>query len=199
MVRATLLIAVLGGLLPAQTVTLQGPIPAKPEETCSVCNTPVGPGGEAYLADGQRLVVMAAMRDELLANPLQYAKKYRPEGMMFTVRRAGPLHSAYLWIGIYILAGLLFGGLSAHSAMSKGLPALEWFLLGFFFSVPAYLAVAAKRTTVEVPAGLAKIPLTRTPGLCSHCRAGNHPSAESCIVCGAPLTPTAPSEVRSLS
>lgn len=139
-------------------------MPARKGETCAVCNTPVTGKDVAYLVDGKRVAVMEAMQEEFLQNPLLYVTKFRPEGMVVSARQAGSLNSAYLWLGMYVLVGLLFGGACAHVAMTKGLPSLRWFFLGFFFSVPACLALAGKPVSLdapEVPDGLRKIPATR--------------------------------------
>jgi len=147
-------------------VKLEGPMPARNGETCAVCNMPVTDKDVAYLVDGQRVAVMETMQEEFLQNPLLYVTKFRPEGMVFSARQSGSLNSGYLWLGMYVLVGLLFGGACAHVAMTKGLPSWRWFFLGFFFSVPACLAVAARQTAVDAPAvpeGLGKIPVTRDP------------------------------------
>jgi hypothetical protein len=179
-------------------VKIEGPMPARDGETCAVCNTPVTDKDVAYLVDGQRIAVMEAMQEEFLRNPLLYVTKFRPEGMVFSARQSGSLNSGYLWLGMYVLVGLLFGGACAHVAMSKGLPSWRWFFLGFFFSVPACLAVAGKKPAAdapEVPDGLGKIPATRAPAACPECGAGNHPAAHRCLGCGAVLQPSVSSEV----
>ncbi len=98
-----------------------------------------------------------------------------------------------LWFGLYILVGLIFGGLAAGTALRKGMPPVRWFFLGMIFTAPvwAYLSIcnchgpASGRAT------------TLPPLACPKCGALNHPAARGCPACGAALTPTAVSEVRA--
>ncbi|MBK5292521.1 MAG: zinc ribbon domain-containing protein [Acidobacteriia bacterium] len=198
--RSLLLIWLLAGGLSAQTMKVEGPFKAKSGETCVVCNTPVSEDDDAFLVDGQRVAVMRAMREEFMLNPLLYVTRLRPEGMVFSSRQPETLSGVYLWMGLYVLIGLMFGGACAHMALVKGLSSRRWFFLGFFFSALAYLALAGKavaENAPEAPAGLGKIPSTRSSAACPGCGAGNHPSSRQCGACGAALHPTASSEVAS--
>lgn len=42
----------------------------------------------------------------------------------------------------WFFAGLLFGFLCQHVAVEKGRSSAGWFLLGFFFTLPALIAIA---------------------------------------------------------
>ena len=179
---------------------IQGPFKALNGETCVVCNHAVSDEDAAFLVDGQRVAVMAAMQEEFLRNPLEYVAKYRPEGMVFSARQAGDMTSTYFWLGSLLLAGLVFGAVCGHMAMLKGYSTWRWFFLGLFFSIPACLALANKPSSPnapDAPAGLARIPDTRPPAACPQCGASNHPSASQCSSCGGRVEPTAPSEVSA--
>ncbi len=202
--RTLLLLIISVYLLPAnlsaQVLKVEGPFKAKKGETCVVCNTPVGEEDDAYLVDGQRVAVMSAMREEFLRNPLQYVTRLRPEGMVFSSRQPETLPGSYLWAGVFVLIGLMFGGACAHMAMVKGLSSWQWFFLGFFLSVPACLALAGKAAAEDAPkapAGLGKIPSTRSSIPCAGCGEANHPASSKCGRCGAALHPAAPSEVAA--
>ncbi len=174
---------------------------AKSGEICVVCNNRVGGKDACYLAGGQEIVVHAAdsCEGEFLRHPGKYLASLRPNDILFAVWPRSGMATPWFWFGIYVLVGLLFGGLSAHKAIATGRAPLAWFLAGFFFSVVAYgyLLAARPRGPVTLPAGLRKIPTTREPLPCPKCGSGNHPSARNCSACGSELKPMAPSEVAA--
>ncbi|MEZ5355582.1 MAG: hypothetical protein R2762_23345 [Bryobacteraceae bacterium] len=113
-----------GASAPAQNKPhIVGPMPAKDGETCVVCNSRVSKDDLAYVIDGQRVAVMRAMEADLLANPLEYVTKFRPEGMIFSNQQSKRESGAFFWGGVLVLAGLMFGGACAHMAVEKGLSA----------------------------------------------------------------------------
>ncbi len=175
-------------------------MPARDGETCVICNTRLSVEDKAFLVDGQRIPVMSAMEAMFLEDPMQYVAKYRPEGMMFSVRNEPAMGDAYLFAGIWVVLALIFGGISAHTAVLKGIKPLPWFFSGFFLLLFGYMWLASKPSQAApgtVPAGLAKVPLTRSAETCGACGASNHPSATECSSCGARLNPTVRSEVAS--
>lgn len=167
--------------------TIAGPFAARDGETCVVCNSRLSSNDVAFVIDGQRLPVMKGMEHEVLSNPGQYVKKARPEGMMFSGQAQGGMPAPYFWAGLFVLTGLVFGGFCAHTAMTKGYSAGQWFALGFFFSVAAQLALLSKpalSSAGPVPPDWTKMPVTASPVVCGSCGAGNHPSAAACLRCG---------------
>ncbi len=174
---------------------------AKSGETCVVCNNRVSGKDACYLAGGQEVVVHAAdgCEREFLRHPAKYLAALRPNDILFAVWPRSSMATAWFWFGLYVLAGLLFGGLSAHRALATGRAPLAWFLAGLFFLIVAYgyLLVAKPLAAVALPAGLRKLATTREPLPCPKCGSGNHPSARNCSGCGSELTPMAPSEVAA--
>ncbi|MEZ5404481.1 MAG: hypothetical protein R2729_32680 [Bryobacteraceae bacterium] len=199
-ILAALLVLVNALALGQNKPRIMGPMPAKDGETCVVCNSRVSRHDLAYVIDGQRMAVMRAMEADLLANPLEYVTKFRPEGMIFSNQQSQRESGAYFWAGVLVLIGLIFGGACAHMAMGKGFSAWRWFALGFVFSVPAALVLAMKAPAPDsqpMPEGLAKMPLTHGPIGCTGCGAANHPSAAACSSCGGALEPSVTSEVEA--
>jgi hypothetical protein len=195
------LLWLLAAAAPAQNKPhIVGPMPAQDGETCVVCNSRLSKDDLAYIIDGQRVGVMRAMEADLLANPLEYVTKFRPEGMIFSNQQSSRESGAWFWAGLLVLAGLMFGGACAHMAVEKGLSAWRWFLMGFLFSAPATLVIAMKTPAEgrpDMPEGLAKVPRTHCPAPCPGCGASNHPSAAACASCGAALTPAVTSEASA--
>jgi hypothetical protein len=148
------MLALLLGLMaiapPTAEAKIDGPFQAKDGERCVVCNSKLTRKDRAYLVDGRRFAVAKEMETEFLQNPLLYVAKFRPENTAVadthpTTAFAGP----YLWAGVFVLIGLMFGGACAQIALAKGLSKWVWFVLGFFFSLPAVLALAARRPPTE--------------------------------------------------
>jgi hypothetical protein len=182
----------------SQELKIEGPLPARSGETCIVCNQPVTAEDLAYVVNGQRIAVKRELQQEFLNNPRMYLSKYKPEGMLFSAYSAGNMGSGYLWLGLYIFAGLCFGALTANLSFRKGEAPWKWFLLGLFLNVLAFLMLNAKKDVPEaadLPAGLKKIPTTKAPTICPNCGSGNHPSARNCSTCGFELHPTVKPEV----
>jgi hypothetical protein len=167
--------------------TIAGPFAAWEGETCVVCNSRLSRNGFAYIIDGQRMAVMNGMEREFLAHPDKYIRKMRPDGMLVTsqpLRTAG-IAAPYFWAGVYVLIGLVFGGLCAHTALGKGYAPGPWFLLGFLFSIAAQLALLSRPSLRRspVPPGFAKFPVTPSPVFCPACGTANHPSIRECVRC----------------
>ncbi|MBZ5515787.1 MAG: zinc ribbon domain-containing protein [Acidobacteriia bacterium] len=170
-------------------------------ETCLVCNQPISSDGAVYLVDGQRVPVhRGACDDKLRTNPRIFLAKLKPRGAFLD---AGSLSSkasyGWLYVGFYVLAGLVFGALAAHRAFRVGRRPLAWFVLGLIANLPAYALLLALpkrefRAPAGIPPGLGKIASTYSPQPCPRCGAENHPSAPECSNCGAKLSPTVLSE-----
>src|SRR5262249_49963609 len=113
---------------------------AKSGEICVVCNNRVSGKDACYLSGGQEVVVHAAdcCEGEFLRHPAKYLASLRPNDILFAVWPRSSMATSWFWFGLYVLAGLLFGGLSAHRALATGRGPLAWFLAGFFFSIVAY-------------------------------------------------------------
>jgi hypothetical protein len=181
-VVAFLLVFVFSVLWTAPAFTaekLSNRMPAQEGETCLVCDKGVTENGVAYLANGQRVALHAGdmCEAQFLRRPTQYMAPLRPSSILFSNAANVGISDRWLWVGIFVLLGLAFGGLCAHMAVQKGRSPLGWFFVGLLFSIPAYVCLCL-RTPTEQAAG--------------------HPSAERCTGCGAKLTPTAPSEVTSV-
>jgi hypothetical protein len=172
----------------------------KAGERCIICDVPLTPDDVVLLVRGRRVPLDQAMVDSFLQNEAKFFGRLTPKGALF---QENPTPSAgmeglWTWIGIYVLAAMLFAGLSAYHAVSIGLSPMRPFLLGFFFLIAGYLYVRM-RTSVDpgkIPKGLAKVPTTMPPAVCSTCGNTNHPTADRCLECGNKLQPTIQSEAR---
>ena len=102
----------------------------------------------------------------------------------------------WLFVGFYILLGLVFSALSVNAALNAGMRPAPWFFAGLFFNVLAWAVLLARRqgNVSAAPKGLAKIPDTAAPLPCPACGHSNHPAARACLGCGAELRPATVSE-----
>jgi hypothetical protein len=125
-------------------VKIEGPFPAKSGERCIVCNAPLDKNDPAYLVNGRRVAVAKLMEADFLRNPLQYVTRLQPETTEIESRPGAALATTYLWAGVFVAIGLMFGGACAQIALAKGLSKWPWFVLGFLFSLPAVLVLAAR-------------------------------------------------------
>lgn len=108
------------------------------------------------------------------------------------------LSKLYFLVGLYVLLGLICGGVAAFVAVQKGLPGGSAFALALAFNILGLVFVMT-RPAREMPftsRGLDKIPSTRDGIICPQCGRANHPSAQACIACRAKLSPLIPSEVQ---
>jgi hypothetical protein len=189
-------------------------VPARPGETCIVCNNPVGPDDAVYLVQGQRVPVHAGVEErEFFLHPREYLMRLKPLGGALLgadsnqpgmANRAGNdrpgVSSMWIYSGLYVLLGLVFAAVSAHRALHTGHSPGFWFGLGLGFNAVAYILLLTRpKREVEAPAGvplgLGKIAATHAPQPCPKCGTLNHPSAGKCLGCGASLSPRVESEV----
>lgn len=179
---------------------IRGPYPARPGETCVVCNGVTTEADVAYVVNGQRVAVKKEFEQEFLAEPERFMRRYRPESMLFTASMPAESNWTLFLAATYVLLGLLFGGLCAQQAMAKGYPGARWFFYGLCANVIAWLLLKSKPPVhpVALPEGLAKLPSTLAPAACPICGRPNHPGARSCSACGAALSNSIVSEAESV-
>src|SRR6516225_12112783 len=70
---------------PSNRVVIDGEVvgprvPARPGDTCIVCNNLVGPDDSVYLVQGERVPVHAEEEREFLSHPRKYLARLRPLG-----------------------------------------------------------------------------------------------------------------------
>jgi len=181
--------------------------PAK-DERCLICNKPLTEGDIVLLVRGRRVPLKRAMVDSFLHNQEKFFGDLQPKSALFQEEMSAPAGASlagisYGWFvfGLYVLAALLFAGLSANSAVSKGLPPLSSFFIGLSFTIFGFLYVVTRPSAAEAgesPKGLRKVAATAAPLLCPECGESNHPCAASCSSCGHELTPTRASEVSRI-
>jgi hypothetical protein len=183
-------------------------------ETCIVCNNPVGPDDSVYLVQGQRVPVHAGAEEhEFFLHPRKYLMRLKPLGGALLgadsnqpgmANRAGDdrpgVSSMWIYLGLYVLLGLVFAALCAHRALHTGYSPGLWFGLGLVLNIVAYILLLTRPkrevyAPAGVPSGLGKIAATHSPQRCPQCGAFNHPSAIRCLHCGANLSPRVDSEV----
>ncbi len=180
--------------------------PAKPGDRCIVCGAPLtAETGVRLTVRGRRVPVSKALVDTFLSHPEKYFAKMQPKGALFQEEMSAPAGAAlsgislgWFLFGLYILAALVFAGLSGYAAVSKGLRPIQYFFIGFFLSAFGYLYVLTRSAAVkkgEIPVGLVKVPTTAAPRPCPACGYANHPSAKKCVGCGGKLEPMMVPEV----
>ena len=174
---------------------------------CFVCDHRIGAEGLALLHKGRHVYLCSgACRGAWESNKDALFARIQARGALFDeesiVENQKPMRVGWLVFGVYILIGVCCGAASSYIAVSKGHGALAWFFLGLLFNIPALAVVATKSAAdlsalpAGVPSGLAKVPTTRNPAVCTSCGASNHPSAASCSACSAALEPTVPAETQ---
>lgn len=172
-------------------------------EICVICGKPISKDDVTYMVDGQRVPVhKGACLGALAARPVEWLSKLKPRGAFLDASAAQlGLSAGWLLLGLFVLAGLLFGALAAHRAFSVGRDPLLWLAVGFVTNVFGYAVLIALprqelHAVAGVPAGLGKVAATYAPVACPACGAENHPSARVCSGCGGALTPRIVSEAQ---
>ena len=180
-------------------------VSAKIGEHCTVCGVALTEEDVALIVRGRRVPLNKEMVDTFLNDQEKYFSEKQPKGALFQEELQAPagvaqggISRGWFLFGLYVLAGLIGGGLSAYNAVSKGLRSIPYFFIGFFFNVLGYLYVLTRPSQAAegtIPAGLVKVPTTQAPSACPACGNTNHPSACLCAACGVTLRPTRQSEV----
>ena len=180
----------------------------KKNERCIICDVPLTEEDFALMVRGRRVPLKAAMFDSFMNNQEKYFSKLQPKSALFQENMDAPAGVAqggvsmgWFWFGVYVLVGLIFGGMTAYTAVAKGLSAVPHFFIGFFLPVIGFAYVMSRPSSVkkgEIPDGLVKVPTTSAPEQCPKCNYTNHPSATACAGCGAELQPEIASEVSKV-
>jgi len=190
--RRTLVALVLGAILAG--------VPAfAARNKCPVCAGPIEKGAAQRFAGGRQVILHLECARKFDEDPWAYARRIVPLAGLFTedLESAPPPVRGWLYISLYILAGLLFGGVCGYLAVDRGRSGKAWFALGLVGTAAA-LAALLSMPRVEAPfhaKGLAKVPTTREPRPCPACGHLDHPSSDRCLGCGGRLTPVVDSEV----
>jgi hypothetical protein len=192
-----------GGELQLQT--RYSNVAAEVGERCIVCGMPLSSNDTAIILRGRRIPVMKGMADTVLKNPEIYFKSVQARGALFQEDFQGQsgavqagVNLRWILAGLFVLSALAFGALGAVASVSKGLAPISGFCLGFGLSVFGYLYVLTRpsqTTSLDIPAGLAKVPVTQSPLACPQCGNTNHPAAASCAVCHVALSPQGHSDL----
>ncbi len=175
---------------------------AADNEQCLVCRTPIQTGQVIEIRyKGRNFHVMPEMLARFADDPDAYFAQLQARSALFdeggTSQRLGSL---WLWIGLYVLAGLIGAAVCSYLAVSKSMNLLPWFIAGLLFNIVAVIAVLlvpGGDSSIEpagIPSGMAKVPLTRSPASCPDCDAQVHPAASSCSRCGSSLQPLVEAE-----
>jgi hypothetical protein len=137
-----------------------------------------------------------------MADPERYARQVEPRAAL--VSAPYPDRTSYgpalLYLGIFVVVGLVSGGITSYVGIQKGLPGIRWFVIGFFLNIIAIATVfwCRGREMLLNKKGLCKTPQTHDPLPCP-CGNLNHPSANRCSGCGRELQPTLKSDVARVS
>ncbi len=173
---------------------------------CTVGNVPLDTLQDvALIVRGRRVPLHRTMVDSFMRTQEKYFSRQQPKGALFQEELSaaqgtslGGVTSGWFLVGLYVLVALVFAGISGYTAVTKGLPPIPNFFIGFFLSALGYLYVLTRPAVAskgEIPAGLVKVPTTHTPVPCAACGYQNHPSAKKCVGCGSKLEPALQSEV----
>lgn len=126
----------------------------------------------------------------------------RPRGGLFSEEGpgGGELSLAWFFVGLYVLAGLIFAGACAHAAVHRARPPIPWFFAGLFLNAAGYLILLTREPgdwrafPAGIPRGLRKVPRTYFSEDCPECGNHNHPAAHYCPGCGGRMEPPFESE-----
>ena len=173
---------------------------------CTVGNVPLDTLQDvALIVRGRRVPLHRTMVDSFMRTQEKYFSQQQPKGALFQEELSAAkgaalagVTSGWFLFGLYVLVALVFAGVSGYTAVSKGLPPIPNFFIGFFLSALGYLYVLTRPAVAkkgEIPGGLVKVPLTHAPVPCAACGYNNHPSAKQCVGCGGKLEPMLQSEV----
>ena len=173
---------------------------------CTVGNVPLDTLQDvALIVRGRRVPLHRTMVDSFMRTQEKYFSQQQPKGALFQEELSAAkgaalagVTSGWFLFGLYVLVALIFAGVSGYTAVSKGLPPIPNFFIGFFLSALGYLYVLTRPAVAkkgEIPGGLVKVPLTHAPVPCAACGYQNHPSAKQCVGCGGKLEPMMQSEV----
>ena len=167
-------------------------------DRCLVCDGELdADDGLAFLYRGRRITLDRLHLQEFLADPSAYFSRLQPRGALFQ-EGGGSMGSGWLILGVWVVLGLVGAAVCAGVALRKGLPPLRWFAAGLMANLAAVILVLTRAAPkpVSLPPGLARIPDTAAPYVCTRCGGQNHPSAAHCRDCGADIVPTTDSEVE---
>lgn len=172
--------------------------------TCIACNMPIGAaavhlqhrGRQVHLHEGLCLDHWHDSADLLFAKLQARGALFDESALLETASS-----NAWLYFGLYVVAGLVAGALCAYVAISRGRAGLPWFVAGLLGNVAAVVMILTRSPVAtgtlpeKIPPGLRKVPLTHSPVPCPDCSHPNHPAAHRCAGCGVALQPTATAEV----
>jgi hypothetical protein len=180
-------------------------LPAHAGERCTVGGDSLTEQDVALIVRGRRVPLHRLAVQEFLDHQEKYFAKFEPKSALFQEDMSprsgtalGGITYGWFLFGIYVLVGLVFSGLSAYVAITKGLNSRLHFSIGFILGPIGFLYVVTrpKAALHEIPGGLVKVPSTSTPVPCPACGAMNHPTARLCIECRSTLHPVGESEVE---
>lgn len=175
---------------------------------CIVCQAPTAAGATRETWKGRTIqVCSAACGDEWHEHRDVHFANLQARGALFDERAMSgdserSLFSGWMWFGCWVVVGLVCGAIAAYVALGKGLAPLPWLLAGLAFNVVALALLATKpradlsQLPQGVPDGLRKIATTHAPADCPTCGRPNHPSAQACSHCGAPMSARVKSEAQ---
>ncbi len=171
-----------------------------PGDHCTVSGKPLDPKKDiCLLISGRRVPLKKEALKIFLENPEKYFARVQPKGALFTeeMKTSGQLALGWFFLGLYVMLGLIFAALTAHTAVTKGISPTPWFFAGLLANAFGYLILLTKKSKggAGIPKGLRKVPTTMQPIICSECGNENHPSAKRCLGCGRPLLSQSESEV----
>ena len=177
----------------------------EPGDHCLLCGRETTEGELVELHRGRRVAVCADCEEPWAEEKHVYFSRLQPKSALFQEAEEdrGPLSDPWFWVGVWMVAGLVSSAGAAYLAVNRGQPPVAWFFAGLVGNVAAlavlvFIIPRGDLATLPagVPAGLAKVPVTREARVCTHCGASMHPSAGACSACGTAVEPLVESEVQ---
>ncbi len=183
-------------------------------DVCIVCDTPVTKNGTQVTYRGVSHPLHTGNCLNEWERAIQEGRldaiviKVEPRGALFQgdskflnpdFQKAYPISSRWLWFGIWLMVAIVSGGCSAALAIVSHRSGIFAFVVGFLLPGLGILVIKIlpkKLGKFELRG--TKIATTHDESYCPQCNHPRHPSAESCIGCGASLTPKFGSEVSKV-
>lgn len=167
-------------------------------DRCLVSGLLLDENGIAFIYRGRRVTLHRDATGVFLNEPDRYFSSLQPRGALFQESGAWSLELSWLLVGIWMTLGLACGAAGSHIALRKGRSPGFWFSAGVALNIVALATLLTRPSTSSetLPPHWGKIPTTTTPVSCPSCDSTNHPSALSCLACGASLSPAHESEVQ---
>jgi hypothetical protein len=151
-------------------------------EQCLVCGQRIYDSAIIELRyKGRRFHLAASMLEDFEQSPDIYFRQLQAHSGLFdeTAITTPGLSKGWLYLGCYVVLGLISAALCGYIAIGRGLAPIPWFFAGLAGNVAALglLHLAPRGDASGVPKGFAKASRTPLPLPSPACGSANHPAA----------------------